>query len=232
MQPVQARGATAEVVDREPEPLEPEPSHDITGAHGVDGELCFAHFDCEYRRFEAAHDEQLLEAIGKVEVLQRARGQVDGDRMLVAGFPPACDESERFVEHKCRQSADQRGRLLGHRHERLGVEHTGRRMAPAHQCLGARQLTGSHADLRLVDEEELMAVERLLQFVRRRSRRRNDGWRAKRGEACEHGRQLVRAERLLDFTEEMQALLRHEQPRRFDDPFVLDARDNDPRFDA
>ena len=61
--------------------------------------------------------------------------------------------------------------IVGERQERFGREHAVARMAPAQQRLRAHHLARGDVDARLVDEEELAALDAVAQLVGERGRR-------------------------------------------------------------
>ena len=93
----------------------------------------------------------------------RAR-DVDGHAQVAAtGLPPFGDLLERLAHHLVGELHDEAG-LFGHRDELIRRHDAARGMAPAHQCLDAGDAAGGDFDLRLIDEEQLVLLERAPQF--------------------------------------------------------------------
>ncbi len=112
-------------------------------------------------------------SVGERAVAQLPRADVDDHaERLDARVEPAPPLRAGFAQHP---GADrhQEPAVVGERQEGFGGEHAVARMAPAQQRFGADHLARGDVDARLVDEEQLVALDARAQLLgeRRRGRR-------------------------------------------------------------
>ncbi len=108
--------------------------------------------------------DQSAHAVHEAGIVQVARGQVDGERLLEARDLPPVTLAERGLEDPVRQRRDQ-ARLLGELHEHSRRHHAALRMLPAHQRLGAGEARGVDVNLGLAIEGKLAGLDRAAQIA-------------------------------------------------------------------
>ena len=107
--------------------------------------------------------EQLRDLLGEARVEERAGGEVDGDRQVVAERAPGGDALERGAEHGRGERDDQPG-LLGDRDELGRVDDAQLGVLPAGERLHADDPARAQLGLRLVGEHQLAALDRVAQL--------------------------------------------------------------------
>ncbi|MNN37676.1 hypothetical protein D3C81_1516350 [compost metagenome] len=119
-------------------------------------------FDFQRAGRQAAAQQAMEQAAGKVrlgELLHRdVDRQVEVGRHL-AGSEPLLELADGAVDHPVADAQDLAAGL-GHGDEVDRGDEAQLRVDPAQQCLGADDSAAAQFDLRLVDEEELVVVER------------------------------------------------------------------------
>jgi hypothetical protein len=106
------------------------------------------------------------DALDETAVAQLASRDVDRDHEVVgdlSGGGPRSQLPAGLIEHEGVDRGDQTA-LLGERDEVRGRDHTALRMKPANQRLGAAQRAVVQAEQRLVEHEQLRALDRASQF--------------------------------------------------------------------
>ena len=111
--------------------------------------------------------EELGDLARQALVEQVAGGQVHRDGQRPAGIGPGARLREGGVQDVAGERADQPG-VLGERDELVGKDQAALGVLPAHQGLGADDLAGADADLGLVVQDELAAVQRPAQVPEQR----------------------------------------------------------------
>ena len=117
----------------------------------------------EHRRRQTVLLEQPGDVRGRAQVEQVLDGEVDRDVQVEAVDPPLGDLRQRRLEHVQGQRPHQR-RVLGVRKERAGAAQAVHGVLPAHERLDAGDAAGREIDLRLVVQDQLVALERAAQL--------------------------------------------------------------------
>ena len=107
--------------------------------------------------------EQLADVARRAQVEQVLHGEVDGDVQVEPVGAPGRELRERGLQHVQGQRPHQRG-VLGVREERAGSAQAVDGVLPAHERLDAGDASGREVDLRLVVQDELVALERAAQL--------------------------------------------------------------------
>ena len=100
---------------------------------------------------------------GRAQVEQVLDREVDGDVQVEPVDPPLGELRERGLEHVQGQRPHQRG-VLGVREERARAAQAVHGVLPAHERLDAGDAAGREVDLRLVVQDQLVALERAAQL--------------------------------------------------------------------
>nr|WP_235823314.1 hypothetical protein [Azohydromonas sediminis] len=158
----QARVAGAEVVDRDVDPGRAEALEGAARGRRVGhrhrlGDLAgqlFRSHAVALQRFEQAVDEGVVAQLKRREVHRHAHAQ--------PGVAPRARLAAGVVNDPRTESADQPV-ALGQRHEHRRRHEAARRVVPAQQRLGRRDLPAVGVDLRLVQQRQLAACDRVAQ---------------------------------------------------------------------
>ena len=158
------RLAGAEVVEREPDAERAQRREHLGHAlriahHGGLGDLAL-----ERAAGQAVLVEQLGHHRRQADVEHVGGRQVDRDGQVRVLEPPLGALAQRGVEHPAREVGDRAG-ALGERDELVGLQQPVLGVLPAHERLDARHAVALERDLRLVVQDELVALDRAPQLA-------------------------------------------------------------------
>src|SRR5660397_36663 len=119
----------------------------------------------------AVDGQQLGDHRGQALVEQVAGGEVHRDRQRPTGVRPGPDLAQGTVQDVAGERPDQAG-VLGQRDEVIRWDQAAVGVLPADQGLGADDVPGADADLGLVVQDQLVAVQRPTQVPEQRQLRR------------------------------------------------------------
>ena len=99
------------------------------------------------------------DAVGQAHVGEVTHREVDSDRQVDSRLLPGAHLTQGALDHEEGDRCDQSG-VLGERDERVGVLDAACRVVPPDQRLDPQHFAARHVDLGLVDEEELVVLDR------------------------------------------------------------------------
>jgi hypothetical protein len=158
---VRQRGiAGAEVVDRELHAERLEGTQDFDAALDIDHCGAFGDFQLQVLPGKAAVDQYFLDQPGQIAGAELARRNIHRhDEIAQAPLDPVAGLGARGSQHLFADLHDQ-SRLFRHRDELAGGNHAPVRMLPADQRFEAGQTAPGDADLRLVMQDQFVALQR------------------------------------------------------------------------
>ena len=167
LQVSERRVAGAEIVDRETNAERLERVQPLENRRALLHEHTLGDLEHEMARIEPAVAERAPHIVHHVLALQLVSRDVDREReRLSRRALSACQPDglpARLAHHPAAERNDQ-PRLLGQRNERERREHPARGMIPAHERLDAGDLARLQQDDRLIEQRELVAVDRVAQI--------------------------------------------------------------------
>jgi len=166
--------ARPEVVERDLDAERGDLREHLGGARGVGHDHVLGDLELQEGGGHPAPGERGGDVAGQPGVDEVRAAQVDRHGQLEARGPPGGALGEREVEHGERERADE-ARLLGQGEEAGGREQPAGRVLPAHERLDADDAARAQLDLRLVVQDELLAVERAREVPEQREARRRVG---------------------------------------------------------
>ena len=141
--------------------------------------------DLDVARADAMTGERCRHALGQTAVVKLERGKIEGNRDRFQPLAvPVRDLTAGFIEHPFVNQLDGVG-FLGQRNEVARIQQPVFAVFPAHQRLGSDELVSGGIELRLIVEQELIALDGFSQLTRERQSLRPRGvqFRCKKGEA-------------------------------------------------
>src|SRR5450755_911075 len=153
--------AGAEVVDRDPHAQCFEHSQPLRSGVGVAHQRRLGDLERERAWVETCELERFGDVVHEAVVVELAAGQIYRHPQRTAVAVPRHCLLTRRAQHPTSDRHDQPGRLC-ERNERVGLDDPSGWVAPADQRFDTGQLLGLQVERGLVEEEELVSIERFL----------------------------------------------------------------------
>lgn len=221
--------AGAEVVDRQPDALDPQARCDVQQHEWIAHRLALGDLEHDRLRVDTGVARCGLDAVREVERLEVFDRNVDRQAKIQALVAPAPCVGQRAREHGLRQTIDQPARF-GLRNELIGQHQTVVRVLPAHQCLDPHDLAIGKSHLGLVVVDQLAVEDRLRDLrgvVRLAHRMQHRGGRLPLRQRLEQRAQRGQRDRLAQRAREPQPMRPRQARDRRHDAFGLTADDHE-----